>query len=108
MIDKCKVKCYRAIISLINVQALDIAIPTKKNLSQANLENAGAKIRTEIMDFLQLVLTFLHCLGFAINPVKNKMDFINGLVVNSFVGEDKIDEILLLINEDIEIWREIP
>ena len=60
------------------------------------------------MDFLQLVLTFLHCFGFAINPIKNKMDFIHGLVVNSFVGEDKIDDILLLINEDIEIWKEMP
>ncbi len=108
MIDKCKAKCYKAIISVINTQALDITILTKKNLSQVSSENIDAKIRTEIMDYLQLVLTFLHCLNFAINPVKNKMDFIHGLIVNSFVGEDKIDEILLFINEDIEIWREMP
>jgi len=108
LIDKCKKKCYKAIISVLNIQALDITIPTKKNLAQPNFENADAKIRTEIMDFFQLVLTFLYCLSFTINPIKNKIDFIHGLIVNSFIGEDKIDEILLLINEDIDIWREMP
>lgn len=88
---------------------MDTIIPTKKGLSQLNLENTDIKTRMELIDFLGLILTFSQSLNFAINPLKNKMDLIHGLIVNSFFGEDKIDEILLLINnQETDIWRELP
>ena len=78
---------------------LDISIPTKKGPSQLGLDNPDVRNRIELIDFLSLVLTFLNSLNFAINPAKNKMDLIHGLVINSFVGEEKVDEVLASIND---------
>jgi hypothetical protein len=63
----------------------------------------------ELIDFITLVLAFLSSLNFAINPVENKMDLIHGLVISSFIGEEKVDEALLSINDQLlEIWKEVP
>ena len=39
----------------------------------------------------------------------NKMDFIHGLVISSFIEEEKVDEALVSINDQLlQLWKEVP